>query len=53
MEVSTSAATACFCSFRSCIWAWITARRWSGSSIPTGSSANIADTRLLYVPSNT
>ena len=49
-DVSTSPATACFDSLSPSICARIAARRSAGSSSPTGSSAIIADTRLLYVP---
>src|SRR5258706_385747 len=49
-DVSTSPATACCDSFSPSIWARIDANRSAASSIPTGRSANIADTRLLYVP---
>jgi hypothetical protein len=46
-EVRTSPATACFDSLRPSICAWIDSSLAAGSSIPIGSSAKIADTRLL------
>src|SRR3954447_9857620 len=48
--VSRSAATACPDSLSACICSRIDCNRATGSSIPTGSSANSAETLLLYVP---
>ncbi len=49
-EVSASAATACFFSLSPSICSRIDSRRLRGSSMPTGSSANMAETRLFNVP---
>ena len=47
---STSPATASWEPFNRCICRCIEASRSTGSPIPTGRSAKIADTRLLYLP---
>ena len=44
--VSRSAATAWPEDFRCCICAWIASTRSTGSAMPTGSSANMAETLL-------
>ena len=53
MEVSASPATAWLESLRSFICSVMTCRRSAGSSMSTGSSANMAETLFSYVPSPT
>ena len=53
MEVNASPASAWLESLRSFICSVMTWRRRAGSSMSTGSSANMADTLFSYVPSPT
>ena len=52
-DVNASPATASFDSFSPAIWRVMARSRSAGSSIPTGSAANIADTLFCNVPSPT